>query len=203
MTNLRIYAPTADYKLDPRLEHHREICLSQGRVAIVDACDFSELSKYKWYRSSYGYAVRGKMIGGKQIKIFMHRQIMKAPKNLQIDHINNDKLDNRKANLRICTQAENARNRPRPSNNKSGFKGVIWREHTKGFSASIVRDGKRTYLGYFHTAEDAARAYNRAAIEKHGEFKKFNNVTGCLISLQSRQNSFRRRPGSSRFRGVS
>ncbi|MMZ67947.1 hypothetical protein D1872_305870 [compost metagenome] len=99
----------------------REIPLTQGKVAIIDDEDFEKVSAYKWcYSSTIGYAVSRKVVNGKRQPVLMHRLILDAPPGLVTDHINHDKLDNRKANLRLCTRHENNRNMPLRSNNKSG-----------------------------------------------------------------------------------
>jgi len=90
----------------------------------------------------------------------------------EIDHINGIKDDNRLNNLREATRSENCINRKLFSNNKSGFKGVHWREHAQRFTANIYKNKKRISLGYFDTAEKAHDAYLKAAHEIHGEFAK-------------------------------
>lgn len=90
--------------------------------------------------------------------------------NEEIDHINSIKDDNRLTNLRQATRSQNCMNMKLRSDNKSGFKGVYWREHAKRFTASIWKDGKRKTLGYFDTAEQAHKAYVQASINVHGEF---------------------------------
>ena len=102
---------------------------------------------------------------------------MKAPNGLQVDHIDGDVLNNQKSNLRICTQQENAKNRKINKNNTSGIKGVSktkrkeWRSKT--WQAIIGADGKNTHLGYFYTAEEAGRAYKKAAKELYGDFARY------------------------------
>lgn len=104
----------------------------------------------------------------------MHRFIMDAPKGQQVDHINGNKLDNRKSNLRICSHSENLRNQRKPKDNKSGFKGVSWHKGAKRWCAEIRSNGKRHHLGYFDTAEDAAKAYDIAATLIHGDYARLN-----------------------------
>lgn len=90
----------------------------------------------------------------------------------QIDHINGDRSDNRLCNLRRATHSQNMQNRRFQANNTTGFTGVV---HHKGkFGASIKIKGKRTYLGYFDTAEEAGAAYLVASREHHGEFARAN-----------------------------
>ena len=91
-----------------------------------------------------------------------------------IDHINRVKDDNRIANLREATPAENGHNTKKPSHNTSGYKGVCWEKKSRKWHARISIDGKRQHIGYYDTAEDAASAYDLAAIELHGDFANTN-----------------------------
>jgi hypothetical protein len=93
------------------------------------------------------------------------------PKNL-IDHINGNKSDNRFSNLREATNAENLSNRLADKTNSTGFKGVYPNKHRPGYSATITTNGKKHYLGYFQTPEEAHAAYCRAAIQLHGQFAR-------------------------------
>ena len=96
----------------------------------------------------------------------------------EIDHINGLKDDNRLRNLREATRSQNCMNMKVRSDNKSGFKGVYWREHAKRFTASIWKDGKRKTLGYFDTAEQAHKSYIQASINMHGEFANTGGGNG-------------------------
>lgn len=88
----------------------------------------------------------------------------------QIDHINGDKDDNRIANLREASNAENCRNAGRPRNNTSGFKGVSWHKGSKKWAAHICCDFHQKFLGNFATPEEAHEAYVQAATKLHGSF---------------------------------
>lgn len=98
----------------------KSIPLTRGKIALFDDEDYEELSKYKWFITKV-YASRHS--GNKTV--YMHREIMKTPENMETDHINGDVLDNRRENLRICTRQENARNIRGISSNTSGYKGVV------------------------------------------------------------------------------
>lgn len=148
------------------------IPITKGVVVIVDRADLNPLSAHRWQLTSNGYAARGG--GPYRPTVLMHRQILGVPDGLYADHINGDRLDNRRANLRICTAAENARNRRKTGRRcTSEFKGV--RELSAGrWAASIKADGEVNHLGVFQSALDAALAYDRAAISLFGDFAVLN-----------------------------
>ncbi len=157
----------------------RRIPLSQGHFAIVDPQDYQRLSRYKWRLcrirgKNVLYAERSiRLPGGKYSRILMHRQLIEAPEGYVIDHINGCGLDNRRANLRLATVAQNAWN-SKKRNPRSGYKGV-WFAKDKGlWRASIVCHGRRMHLGYFRDKIVAARAYDDAAIKYHKEFARPN-----------------------------
>lgn len=109
--------------------------------------------------------------GGKKKRLVaMHVAIL----GMEGDHISRNTLDNRRGNLRPCTNAENSKNRNLNRNNKSGFKGVYWHERRQRWMAQICADGKQIDLGRFKTKEEAARAYNEAANRLHGDFASPN-----------------------------
>lgn len=151
----------------------KHILLTQGKQALVDDDEFDELALVKWcYRG--GYAVRTEGTRANQRTVVMHRLVMDAPANAVVDHINGDKLDNRRCNLRLATTAENIRNSARSVRNTSGFKGVSFDRSRGKWFASICANRKLKNLGRYATAEEAARVYDRAARELHGEFAKVN-----------------------------
>lgn len=143
------------------------IPLTKGSVAIVDDEDFEELNKYNWYCSG-GYAVRGC-----PRKKHMSRIVSNAPEGFEVDHINHDKLDNRKKNLRICTTQQNRWNRIAYRCNTSGYKGV-YKEGNK-WSAKIRYNNVLMNIGFFSIKEEAAKAYNKKAQELFGNFAYINN----------------------------
>jgi len=151
------------------------IKLTQGKQAIVDDEDYATLIKRKWCvkisthkKNDYAYGwVRGSRGNG----IFMHREIMECPLGMSIDHINGNGLDNRKNNLRVCTQSQNRMNTRVGGNNYKGLS-----RNKNSWQVNIGVGGKKIYVGLFGSAADAARAYNGAAIKYHGEFAKLNKI---------------------------
>ncbi len=143
--------------------------------ALVDNEDFEWLSQWKWCAWKGGntrYVIRG--ISNRYIKkaIRMHRIILDAPDNLEVDHINHNGLDNRRCNLRICTRSEQQHNRCNQKNSTSGFKGVYY--FKSKWMSRICYKGKRVYLGWFSNKIEAAKAYDRKALELFGEFALLN-----------------------------
>ena len=154
----------------------KEISLTKGAVAIVDDEDYEELNSHKWYLNSEGYAIRDSWGKGKKTAIRMHRQIANTPKDMDTDHINNNRLDNRKSNLRICTRAQNIRNSSLRADNACGYKGVSLHKFSGLYHARINVEKKVISLGYFKNPKEAAIAYNKAALEYFGEFSNINKV---------------------------
>ena len=160
----------------------KKIPLTQEKFALIDDEDFDLISQYKWCavkNKNIYYTMRG--YWDKQIKkrkqIKMHRLIMGVtdPK-IQIDHINGDGLDNRKVNLRICTNQQNHMNRKSNKNCSSKFKGVSWFKRDKKWRSQITVHQKKIYLGDFNNETQAAIAYNTAAIKHFGQYAYLNII---------------------------
>lgn len=151
--------------------------LTQGLVAIIDASDAPLAAFHNWcatINKSVTYAVRSasKDEPNHRARILLHRVIMSAPDDLLVDHINGDGLDCRRANMRLATFAENARNQRRRITNTSGFKGVSYVKESGKWQARIRFAGARENLGYFATREEASAAYVEASKRLHGEFSR-------------------------------
>lgn len=164
------------------------INITQGKQAIVDNEDFDYLNQFHWFFGSKGYALRRLKTKYRetQHKMSMHREVMKEiisnskDKRLCIDHINHNKLDNRKENLRLVTQSVNCLNGSMRNTNKSGFIGVCL-AHRKSrikkdgsrtvwtaWQSTVVINYKQTHLGYSKTLEEA--------IEKRNKYMKLNHL---------------------------
>lgn len=150
-----------------------EIDLNNGMKALIDDEDFAKLSTHHWFAQEGPHTFYATRSGVK-----MHRLIMNAPQGAIVDHINGNGLDNRKANLRLCTKTLNLANmgavRPRKT---SRFKGVSRKTGVGSWVAQIQVDSKKITLGYFDDEEDAALAYNMAASDLFGEFARLNPVS--------------------------
>lgn len=150
----------------------------QLTVLLDEDCELFTTYKYKWRIKASGdklYLTAAKYDGKidgkyKYSKIYFHRLLMNALPGQYVDHINGNTLDNRKANLRICTNQENCCNQKLRSNNKSGIKGV--RKVKNSWIAQINIAKKSTYLGSFKTAEEAQQVYIAKAKEIHKEFRR-------------------------------
>ena len=154
----------------------KQIELTQGKFAIVDDDDYQELNKFNWHFHQ-GYASRNVTISGKQKTQRMHRFVTNCPDGFDVDHENHDTLDNRKSNLRVCSNSENGRNQKVRTYSKSSvYKGVNFNKKTGKWVARIKLNYKDKYLGLFTNEIDAAIAYNVAAIEMFGEFALLNDI---------------------------
>lgn len=158
----------------------KELILTQGKIALVDDEDFDYLSQFKWtafkYKEDKFYAGRSIIKNGERYNLLMHREIMATPDNMEVDHKDYDGLNNQKYNLRNCSHSQNNMNRSLRSTNTSGYKGVCWDYLRNRWSARITINYKCRFIGYFVSKEDAACAYNEAAIKYHGDFAKLNEV---------------------------
>lgn len=149
----------------------KKIALTKGQFAVVDDEDYEWLSKYRWaaHNGRNGASFYAICNQGDR-PILMHRMIMQAPLGIRVDHKDRDGLNNRRANLRLASHADNIRNASKSRRNTSGYKGVYWHRAARKWVAQIQVDGSHIYLGLFRAVEEAARAYDRAARQHFGEF---------------------------------
>lgn len=139
---------------------------SKGEEFYFDLEDYYKIKDYCWCIDKYGY-VRGNT---KESKVKFHRLVMNYPDGMVIDHINRKKFDNRKSNLRICTQHENSINRSITSSNQSGIVGVYWNKNINKWCAGIGVNGINIYLGSYNNFEEAVEARMNAEKEYFGEY---------------------------------
>lgn len=139
------------------------------KFILVDDCDLW-ISEYRWYWCPTGYP--SSVINGKNVRA--HTIIAKAPIGLMADHINGDRLDCRRSNLRICSPSQNAMNRSGVPGSTSKYKGVCWSSAAGRWRAQISVKYRQVYLGLFDTEVDAAAAYNSTAVKFYGEYSRLN-----------------------------
>jgi hypothetical protein len=151
----------------------KEIPLTQGKVALVDDEDFEAVSAVKWYaqQSRVWYAAHKR-----DRLVYMHRMILTAPPGMQVDHINGNGLDNRRSNLRLCSNSQNHANLRKRPETSSRFKGVYWNKARRKWHAQIKVNQCTFYLGLFESEEAAGAAYDRAAAEHFGVFSRLNDI---------------------------
>ncbi len=153
------------------------ITLTNGETTLVDDADYEWLNCVSWScKVMHGRKYAGRKVDGRPF--LMHNAICPVQKGMHTDHINGNSLDNRRANLRTCTPAQNLQNCVLRKDNTTGFKGVNYHKASKAFRGQITAHKKRRYLGYFKTAEEAARAYDAEARRLHGPFARLNFPVG-------------------------
>lgn len=146
--------------------------------AIVDDEDYERVSQYRWRATGRNYKGRRCLYPFSYVHSFgytvaMHRVIMPAPKGFITDHINGDRFDNRRSNLRVCSKAENCQNRKRSiTNSDNKYKGV--HKHGRKYLARIMAHGEKMDLGSYQNEILAAAVYDEAAIKYHGQFARTN-----------------------------
>ena len=151
--------------------------LTRGAFALIDAADADAVLRYRWHLHPAGYAARGRRAedGPGPKAIYMHRAILKAPDRMPVRHPPGaSRLDNRRATLRLATPSQSRAGLDLRQDNASGYRGVTWAAKRGRWQAQIQVDGKRHFLGYFTVKEDAARAYDAAAVEAFGDFAQRN-----------------------------
>lgn len=155
------------------------VTLTQGYIAIIDAADAEFVGRWNWsahiHKRSDGairkvYARRCERANGGQRHILLHRGLIDAPDDMDVDHRSGDGLDNRRQNLRLATKAQNCQNQTLRTDNSSGVRGVNWHEQCGKWHATIQADGKRHSLGLFEILADAKSAYALASKDMHGDF---------------------------------
>lgn len=181
------------------------IPLTRGKFAIVDASDADAVNAYAWHaaeRLGTTYAACSSLRRSGGPVLYLHRLLMKPAEGQHVDHVNGDGLDCRRENMRLCTNAENRRNM-RIKRGVSQYKGVSANRTNsrRCWEAYVFFENRKIHLGSYETEQEAARAYNAAAIEFHQEFAKLNVIEG-LTDEESRIPPVRnRKPGRPRRAG--
>ena len=166
----------------------RRIYLGEGLWTILDQQDYYRYGHIKWCLGGHerrAYAIGGiKNKNGGAETVYLHREIMKAPKGRIVDHKNCDSLDNRRANLRIATHAQNSSNkRKTKSKTTSRFIGVSYEKSQNRWAVKIKHKGKSYWVGGFKNEIEAAKARDNAAKKYHGEFARLIIASNlCLLS---------------------
>ncbi len=154
----------------------KKIFLTDGKITLVNEEDFLFLVGYNWRLSATGYVVCSNGYVDNLNNKYLHKIIAKRM-NLdlsnEIDHIDRDRLNNQRNNLRPATSSQNSANSKANVRNTSGYKGVHWRKERRKWQAKIQVEGERIYLGNFDTPEEASEAYNQAADYYFGEFANY------------------------------
>lgn len=141
---------------------------------MVDDEDFDWLNQYYWHVDKEKTVASHMGITGKRFLI--HRLIMNAPDDMEVDHIDGNRLNNQKSNLRLATSSQNKINRGPRKDNKSGYKGVSWHKQQNKWTARIKANGKYQYLGLYKNIEKAVEAYNQAALKFQGSYAWLNTL---------------------------
>lgn len=169
--------PKQDAATPPLDSNIRLIPLTKGQFAIVDATDFDNLNQNKWFahfrpKQNKWYVMRHVWTGAQYISIYMHREILCPPPDLDVDHRDANGLNNLRSNLRIATPTQNSWNTGKHKNNKSGHKGVSW---DRGKWRVRIKVGdKYLHLGRFSDLQEAASAYQETALRHRGEFARMD-----------------------------
>lgn len=158
------------------------IQLSKGQETVVEPID-ADLKDLRWYAKDSGntfYAYRGIWEVNRTKQVPMHRIIVSRMLEREllsdefVDHINGNTLDNRRSNLRLVDAQTNTFNTRKHSDNKSGYKGVVYDKANNKWRSEIMHSGKKHWLGRFDTPEEAYEAYCNAAKLLHGEYARLD-----------------------------
>lgn len=168
--------------IQPQDSSYKIIALSQGQNTKVDAEDYDWLNQWpwqaRWNKDTHSfYALRTDRSVTPRKTVYMSAFILGCKDGEESDHRNHDTLDNRRENLRKATKLQNIRNRRIFRNNTSGFQGVSWHKRDRVWCAHVRHKGILIHLGYFDSAEEAARAHDELAKKLHGEFAVLNFET--------------------------
>lgn len=153
----------------------RRIELTNGGYTMIDAADYPLASQYRWHRNSNGYARATVWRDGQSWTVYLHRLIINAQSGTDTDHINGDRLDNTRPNLRSCSHSQNMANQ-HCVRGRSKYRGVTYHVKRRCWYAEIKHAGRRIFIGAYDSEVQAAQAYNVRAIELYGAFAHPNQL---------------------------
>ena len=140
---------------------------------LFDLEDYDLISDRCWYVNANGYLTAKR----NNVSILLHRIVTHCPNDMKVDHINHNKLDNRKVNLRVCTDMENSKNKGLRKDNKSGVTGVVWNNDKNKWTVNIRCNNKRMYLGAYDDFDTAVKVRKQAEEKYFGEWSYDNGMT--------------------------
>lgn len=148
----------------------------QGKYALVSEEDYEELAQYKWRVGTHGYAMRAKWNPekGNNDCVLMHREIAKPSKGLMVDHVDMDKLNNTRGNLRVVNKSQNTTNALSRKGSSSMYKGVTYNKRSGKWAVELTKDYVKHYVGLFSDEVEAARACDTKAVELFGDYARLN-----------------------------
>jgi len=181
------HIPTARTVRHMAADDSRTILLLHDHELVVDASDYDRVVAFRWTtqqgKCGTRYAYRFDRSNGRKRKVYLHRWLLEAEPRSRVDHINGNGLDNRRANLRACSNTENMRN-IRHGRGRSAYKGVAWSKRRNCWRAYIVVASKQLHLGYHADEAAAAAAYDDAAVKYFREFAKTNaEIMGGVVPV--------------------
>jgi hypothetical protein len=158
-----------------------KIPLTRGKVAYVSEEDYERVSKYKWLCMGHGYAARSRRKDeGKKGIVYMHRFIL-GVEDGEVDHVDGDRLDNRRENLRLVTHSQNLMNQKPQNGRSSKYKGVYWDEANQSWKVQIKKKNDYRILCGFASEYMASRVYDILALDSFGEYARPNHEDSKLL----------------------
>ena len=161
-----------------------ELLTKKGEKFYIDEADYALVCQYVWYLSARGYITTTLQRNGRKnpCQLNLHRLLIPTDGSVDIDHINGNKLDNRRSNLRVCTHWENSCNQRKRCTNTTGFTGVSYLKCAKKYESYIWSHCKKIHLGLFDNPIQAAKVRDQAALKYHGEFAHLNFGGYCYAN---------------------
>lgn len=152
----------------------QSIRLRNGVCAYLDDADYDRSTDFHWHKTLNGYAAGSVVEQGVRKRVYLHRWLMNAQPGQLVDHIDGNKLNNRRSNLRLVTRSQNQANRRRNRTSRSRYKGVTWHKRRRLWMARIQVRGRRITIGYYADPLHAAYEYDAFARNYFGEYARVN-----------------------------